>query len=87
MVVLIILVFLAFVLLAFFPGKLDFLQQGWVSWIVLIFIIIFFITSAAYIFNWTINWALLEEWAYSEWFGLIFLIIIAGIVSWVLTKK
>lgn len=55
---------------------------------VLIFLLIaFFIFSAARIFNWVINWAKLTEFFYTEWFGLILLFVIAGIVAAVLSKS
>ena len=85
--VIIVIVFLAFILLAFFPGKLEFLQKGWVSLIVLGLIIAFFIIVSSYTFNWAVNWDRVSSWFYTDWFGLILLLIIAAIVSWVLTKK
>jgi len=83
----IVFVFLAFVLLAFFPGGLDFLKKGWVSWIVLGLLIAFFIVTSSFVFNWAVNWSLVYDWFFTDWFGFVLLIVIAAVVSWVLTKK
>lgn len=86
-VVVIFLVFLMFVLLAFFPGKLEFLEKGWVSWVVVGGLIGLFIIASAYTFNWAVNWDKAAEWVYSDWFGLILLLVVGAFVSWVLVKK
>jgi len=86
-VVIIFFVFLLFLILAFFPGKLDFLEKGWVSWVVVGLLLAFFIISSAYTFNWAVNWQEVNEWLYSDWFGLVLLLVIAAIVSWVLARK
>ena len=80
-------VFLLFVVLAFFPGKLDFLGKTWVSWVVLGILIAFFIIASAYSFNWAVNWSIVNDWLYTDWFGLVLLLVIAAVVSAVLTKK
>jgi len=36
--------------------------------------------------NWTINWLALKGWFLTDWFGLVLLLAIAAIVSWVLIK-
>lgn len=88
MVVIIIIVFLAFVLLAFFPSGLDFMKNAkWFPWVLLLLIIVFFITSSAFVFNWAINWANVSAWFGSDWWSMILLLIIAGVVSFVLAKK
>ena len=86
-VVIVFFVFLLFVLLAFFPGKLEFLEKGWVSWVVLGALIAFFIIASAYSFNWVVNWSEVSEWIYTDWFGLVLLLIIVAVVSWVLARK
>tara|TARA_Y100000310_G_C20630450_1_gene788357 strand:- start:1163 stop:1636 length:474 start_codon:yes stop_codon:yes gene_type:complete len=86
-VVIVFFVFLLFIILAFFPGKLDFLEKGWVSWVVVGALIGFFIIASAYTFNWAVNWGEVSDWIYSDWFGLVLLLVIAAVVSWVLTKK
>ena len=80
-------IFLLFVILAFFPGKLEFLGKTWVSWVVFSVLIAFFIIASAYSFNWAVNWSVVNDWLYTDWFGLILLLTIAGVVSAVLTKK
>ncbi len=87
--VLIIVVFLLFLMLAFFPGEkpLEFLTKGnWFSFVALGLLIVFFIISATHVFNWTLNGAMLRAWAQTEWFGFILLAIIATVVSIVLAK-
>ncbi|MEM4330674.1 MAG: hypothetical protein QW273_01545 [Candidatus Pacearchaeota archaeon] len=46
-----------------------------------------FVVSAAKIFNFVFNWEKVSSWANTEWFGFILLLIIALIVSLVLSKK
>jgi hypothetical protein len=45
-------------------------------------VIALFVISSAYVFNWAVNWPLLGEWANSEWFGMILLLVIAAVVAW-----
>ena len=83
--VLIIGVFFLLVILAFLPGKepLSFLtKNSWFSWAMLGVIIAFFVISSAYVFNWAVNWTTLADWANSDWFGMILLLIIAAVVAW-----
>jgi len=78
-------IFFILVLLAFMPWKepLKFLTTGnWFSWVILGLIIALFVISSAYIFNWTTNWGTVKDWFNTDWFGMILLLIIAGIVSW-----
>jgi hypothetical protein len=86
-VVLVMVVFLAFVLLAFFPGKLDFLKKGWVSWLVFGLMIAFFIIASAYVFHWAVNWTKVLGWMQTDWFGMVLLLIIAIIVSFIIKGK
>jgi len=82
---LVILVFLVLLLLAFMPGKepLGFLSKSaWFSWVFLGVIIALFVVSAAYVFNWAVNWGMVRDWFYSDWFGMVLLLVIAGVVSW-----
>jgi len=58
-----------------------------VAWVLLAALIIFFIISSAYTFNWAVNWETVWDWAYTDWFGMVLLLIVAGIVSWVIAKK
>ena len=78
-------VFFLIALLGFLPGKtpFEFLSKGnWFSWVVFGILAIFFITSSSYIFNWIINWGLFRDWFSSEWFGMVLLLFIAGVVAW-----
>ena len=77
--------FFLLIILAFLPGKepLEFLTKNdWFSWVVLGLIVIFFIISSAYVFNLAVNWGMVGDWFSSDWFGMILLLIIAGVVSW-----
>ena len=83
--VLIVGLFFLLVILAFLPGKepLAFLtKSSWFSWVILGIIIAFFIISSAYVFNWTTNWELFQDWFSTDVAGMIILLIIAAIVSW-----
>ncbi|MAG39874.1 hypothetical protein CMI41_02825 [Candidatus Pacearchaeota archaeon] len=88
--VLMVVIFFLLILLAFAgkDNKLDFLHENnWFSWVVLIVIIILLVSSGSYVFNWVINWDLVEEWIMTDWFGFIALVVIGLVVSFVLTKK
>ncbi|MCR4285141.1 MAG: hypothetical protein NUV97_03815 [archaeon] len=83
--VIVVVVFFLLALLAIMPGDnpLGFLVKGsWFSWVLLGLMVGFFIISSAYIFNWVINWGMIREWFDTEWFGMLLLLVIAGIVSW-----
>lgn len=89
-VVLIMLVFLLFLMLAFMPGKepLSFLEKGnWFSKVVLVLMIVFFIISSSYIFNWVINWDFVLSGADSPWFGFLLLVVLGAAVSYFITRK
>lgn len=58
-----------------------------VAWVLLAGIIIFFIISSAYTFNWAVNWQQVTDWAYTDWFGMVLLLVVAGVVSWVIAHK
>jgi len=79
--------FFILILIGFTHGKVDVIMKPFVAWILLIALIVFFIISSAYVFNWAVNWPVVWDWFYTDWFGLVLLLVIAGIVSWVLTKK
>ena len=82
--------FFLIVVLAFIPG-IDigafFGKNDWFAWTLLGVVVVFFITSSAYVFNWVTNWGVIQSWFNTEWFGMILLLVIAGIVSLILTKK
>jgi hypothetical protein len=46
-----------------------------------------FAVSAAWIFNWAIDWTRLKSWFNTDWFGFVLLVVIGGVVAWVLSKK
>jgi len=88
--VLVIGLFFLLVILAFLPWKepLAFLTKGsWFSYVVLAVIIGFFIMTSAHVFNYVVNWDLIQGWLESDWFGMVLLLVIAGIVSWKITGK
>ncbi|MFH1238332.1 MAG: hypothetical protein ABIH79_00295 [archaeon] len=81
----VVMIFFLITLLGFLPGKtpFEFLSKGnWFSWVVFGVLIVLFIISSSYIFNWVVNWGLVQEWFSSEWFGMILLLVIAAIVAW-----
>ncbi|MDO8517475.1 MAG: hypothetical protein Q7S33_05115 [Nanoarchaeota archaeon] len=86
-VVFIICIFMIMLLIAFTHGKVDVIMKPGVAWFLLIGLIVFFIVSASYTFNLALNWANLTEWAQTDWFGMLLLVGIALVVSFVLTKK
>ena len=85
-VVFVVCVFLILVMVAFTQGKVDVIMKPWVAWVMLVALIIFFIISSSFTMNWTINWLALKGWFLTDWFGLVLLLVIAGIVSWVMIK-
>ena len=80
--------FLIILIAGFVHGKIvDVLGNAVVAWSVIILLLIFFIVSSSYIFAWTINWAAVSRVISSDWFGFLLLVVVAGIVSWILTKS
>ena len=83
-------VFFLIALLGFLPGKepFEFLGKGnWFSWVILGVIVAFFVISSSYVFNWTLNWGMVQSWFDTSWFGMILLLVIAAIVSFKITQK
>jgi hypothetical protein len=83
-------IFFVVALMGFIPGKepLEILTKNdWFAWTILGLIVAFFVISSAYVFNWVINWEMLETWIYTDWFGLILLLVIAAFVSWKIKSK
>lgn len=82
--------FFLIVILAFIPG-MDlgsfFGKNNWFAWVLLVLMVIFFVISSAYVFNWVVNWGMVRSWFGSDWLGFVLLLIIAGIVSWILARK
>ena len=82
--------FFLIVIIAFVPGiKIGefFGKNNWFAWVLLGGMLLFFIFSSAYVWNWVLNWELISSWFDEGWFGMILLLVIAGVVSFVLTKK
>ena len=78
-------VFFLLLLLAFLPGDspLSFLTKNdWFSWVMIVVILVFFVISSAYVFNWALDWGMVQDWFRSDWFGMVLLLVIAGVVSW-----
>jgi hypothetical protein len=79
-----ILVFLAFI------GK-DSLklitENKTVAWGAFVLLIIFFIVSGSRIFKWVLELDKIQSWFFTDWFGMILLVVIGAVVAWVLTKK
>ena len=88
--VLIIFVFFMLVAVAFLPWKDPFTfmtKNDWFSWALLGLILGIFVITSAYTFNFAINWSFFEDWINTDWFGFVLLIVIAGIVSAVVSRK
>lgn len=83
-VVFLVCMFLIITLLSFTHGKIDNIINKNVAWAILAVIILIFVISSSYVFNWAVNWSTLNVWAHKDWFGFIVLLIMAAIVSKVL---
>jgi len=82
--------FFLIVVIAFIPDidLAGFFGKGnWFAWVLLGGMLLFFIFSSAYVFNWVVNWGMVRDWFDSDWFGMTLLLVIAGVVSFILTKK
>jgi hypothetical protein len=88
MTVFIFCMFVLVAMIAFVPGiKLEeFFGGGWFAWVLLAIVIGVFIISSAYVFNWAVNWGMLYDWFYTDWFGMVLLLVVAALVSWKITK-
>ena len=77
--------FFLIVILAFIPG-IDlgafFGKGNWFAWVLFVLLVGFFVISSAYVFNWVVNWGMIKSWFNTDWFGMVLLLVIAGIVSW-----
>jgi hypothetical protein len=85
---LLIAVFLLVLMVALVPGidLKKFFADARLASVLAVLIIIIFIVSSMYVFNWAINWGTVTDWVDTEWFGMILLLVIAGVVSWRITK-
>jgi hypothetical protein len=80
--------FMIVVIISFVHGKTEVIfQKVWVAWVLVVALIVFFIISAANIFNWAINFEKVSSWISSDWFGSVLLLIVAAGVAWIISKK
>jgi hypothetical protein len=85
--VFIVCLFFIMVLIGFTHGKVDVIMNKYVAWVLVAGLILFFIISSSYIFTWTLNWSKVWGWFSTDWFGFVILLILAGIVSWIISSK
>ena len=64
-----------------------FTKNKGVAWVLVAIVVIIFAFASSHVFNWVVNWNLIQSWFNESWFGMVLLLIVAGVVSWVLTKK
>ncbi|VVB80736.1 Uncharacterised protein [uncultured archaeon] len=55
-----------------------------VAWMLLGILIIVFVVSSSYVFNWVLNWDMIKGWFDQPWFGTVLLAIVAFFVARVL---
>ena len=87
---LLVVIFFLLIVVAFAPGdkSLWFLNgKTWFAWIILGVAIGIFILVSSYVFNWVVNWSVVGTWVNSTWFGWVLLVVLALIISKVITKK
>lgn len=80
-------IFFILLMIGFTHGKTEVFQKAWVAWVLIIGLIIFFIISSSYVFNWALNWNMVKNFFNSSWVSFIVLLIVALIASWIITKK
>jgi len=81
--------FLLSLALIFIPWKRNwnfFGKKNWFSWILIFLVILFFVLSSAYIFNWVVSMGFINKWISSSWFGIILLLVIVIVINWKLKK-
>ena len=88
-VVFIVCLFMILLMLSFVGKEASefFTKNTKVAGVLVALVIIMFVVSSSYAFNWVVNFDLVQTWFDKDWFGMVVLIVIAGIVSFVLTKK
>ena len=57
-----------------------------VAWVLLAIVVITFVFASSHVFNWALNWDLVRSWFDKSWFGMVALLVVAAVVSWVLAK-
>ena len=53
-----------------------------ISWAVLAILAVLLIVSTSYVFNWVINWDLVQGWFMTDWFGFILLVALGFGAYW-----
>lgn len=88
-VVFIVCLFMILLMLSFVGKEASefFVKNTKVAGVLVALVIIMFIVSASYAFNWAVNFDLVQTWFDKDWFGMVLLVVVAIIVSLVLTKK
>ncbi len=87
-VVFVVCLFFILTLLSFTHGKgLDKLIGNKVALAVLAVLILIFVISSSYVFNWVINFGFFKSLGESKWTGLVVLLIAAGVVGKVITSS
>ncbi len=82
-------VFFLIIILAFIPGfdmGKFFGINNWFAWVLLGLVMASFVIISAYIFNWVVDWGMIRGWFYTDWFGMVLLLIIAAVVSFKITQ-
>jgi hypothetical protein len=64
-----------------------FVENNKIAGVIVALVVILFVVSASYTFNWAINFDLVQTWFDKDWFGMVVLVVFAAIVSFVITKK
>ncbi len=79
-----IMIFLAFI------GKDSlklFSENKGVAWASVAVLIVLFLVSGVRVFNWVIEWDKIQAWFSTDWFGMVLLLVLAGAIAGVLSKK
>lgn len=64
-----------------------FTKNNNVAGVIVAIVVIVFIISASYTFNWVTGLDSVRNWFDKDWFGMVILVIVAAAVSFILTKK
>ena len=80
-------VFMILLLISFSVKDWEKMVTPGVGWVLVFILIIFFVVSSSYVFNWVnLSWANFTDWADEQWFGFVLLAVVGAIVTWVLVK-
>jgi hypothetical protein len=84
-------IFFLLILFAFASRDFEFkilTKTKGVAWVVLVILAVLLIVSTSYVFNWVINWDLLQGWLQEDWFGFILLVALGiGAYLFIKTKE